>query len=82
MMVLAPAIAFIATDGLARSFGAWEKTALAALWLTPLIARSVAHATLIPLGVPAMLAVFILLLRRSTVEVASPMAFSSEFLLK
>jgi len=82
MMVLAPAIAFIAADGLARGFGAWEKTALAALWLTPLIARSVAHATLIPLGVPAMLAVFILLLRRSTVEVASPMAFSSEFLLK
>jgi alpha-1,2-mannosyltransferase len=82
MMVLAIAIAFFASDGVARGFGPWEKTALAVLWLVPLIARSVAHATLIPLGVPAMLALFILLLRRSTVQVASPMAFSGAFLLK
>ncbi len=82
MMVLAPAIAFFAADGLGRGFGAWEKTALAALWLTPLVARSVAQATLIPLGVPAMLAVFILLLRRSTVELASPLAFSGVFVPK
>ena len=82
MMALAPAIAFVAADGLARGFGAWEKTALAALWLTPLIARSVAHVTLIPIGVPAMLAVFILLLRRSTVQRASPVAFPGAFLLK
>jgi len=82
MMALAPAIAFVAADGLARGFGAWEKTALAALWLTPLVARSVAHATLIPIGVLAMLAVFILLLRRSTVQRASPVAFPGAFLLK
>jgi hypothetical protein len=82
MMILAPAIAFLAADGIGRGFGAWEKTALAALWLTPLLARSVAHATLIPLGVPAMLAVFILLLRRSTVELASPVAFSGVFVPK
>ncbi|MGA3310895.1 MAG: glycosyltransferase family 87 protein [Xanthobacteraceae bacterium] len=82
MMVLAPAIAFLAADGIGRGFGAWEKTALAALWLTPLLARSVAHATLIPLGVPAMLAVFILLLRRSTVELVSPVAFSGVFVPK
>jgi hypothetical protein len=71
MMVLAPAIAFCAVDGMARGFGAWEKTALAALWLVPLVARGVAHLTLIPLGVPAMLAVFILILRRSRVDLAS-----------
>jgi len=82
MVVLAPAIAFFAADDLARGFGPWEKTALAALWLTPLIARTVAHATLVPLGVPAMLVIFILLLRRSTVQLASPVAFSSAFLLK
>src|SRR6202035_3141466 len=35
MMVLAPAIAFLAVDGRARGFGPWEKTALAALWLVP-----------------------------------------------
>ena len=82
MMVLAPAIAFFAADGLARGFGPWEKTALAALWLAPLVARSVAHITLIPFGVLAMLAVFILLLRRSTIQFASPMAFPGAFLLK
>ncbi len=82
MMVLAPAIAFAAADGRARGFGAWEKTALAALWLTPLVARSVAQATLIPIGVLVMLAVFILLLRRSTAQLASPMAFPGAFLLK
>ena len=82
MMALAPAIAFLVADGLARGFGPWEKTALAALWLMPLVARTFAHATLIPLGVPAMLAIFILLLRRSTVAVNSPVAFSRAFLLK
>ncbi len=65
MMVLAPAIAFIAVDGLIRNFGPWEKTLLAALWLMPLVARSLAQISLIPLGVPAMLAIFILILQRS-----------------
>lgn len=65
MMVLAPAIAFFAADGLRRGFGPWEKTVLAALWFVPLLARSVAGATLMPLGVPAMLATFILLLWRA-----------------
>jgi alpha-1,2-mannosyltransferase len=82
MMVLAPAVAFVAVDGLARGFGPWEKTALAALWLVPLVARSVAHVTLIPLGVPIMLAIFILLLRRSTIQLAFPMASSGAFILK
>ncbi len=82
MMAVAPAIAFVAADGLARGFGPWERTALAALWLAPLVARSVAHITLIPIGVLAMLAVFILLLRRSTIQFTSPMAFPGAFLLK
>jgi hypothetical protein len=65
MMVLAPAIAFFAVDGFARSFEPWERTALAALWLVPLVARGVAQLTFIPLGVPAMFVVFILILRRA-----------------
>ena len=65
MMVLAPGIAFYAVDGVQRGFRPWEKTALAALWLAPLVARSVAQVALIPLGVPAMLAVFLLLLWRA-----------------
>lgn len=58
MMVLAPAIAFLAAHGLAVGFAPGEKTALAALWLCPLLARSVAQLALVPLGVLAMLAVF------------------------
>ncbi len=65
MMVLAPAIAFVAADGLARGFGPWERTLLAALWLTPLLARSVAQFSLIPLGVPAMLSVLIMIVNRA-----------------
>jgi hypothetical protein len=76
MMVLAPAIAFLAADGFVRGFRPWEKTALAALWLAPLVARSVTHATLVPFGVAAMLAMFVLLLRRTTSDSISLLAFS------
>jgi alpha-1,2-mannosyltransferase len=65
-VALAPAIAFLAANGLARGFAPWEKTALALLWLMPLAARTVASQTLIPLGVPAMLLVLLLVLKRAT----------------
>lgn len=64
LMLLAPAIAFLAADGMQRGFSPWEKTLLAALWLVPLIARSVAQATFIPLAVPLMLLTMVFLLRR------------------
>jgi alpha-1,2-mannosyltransferase len=82
MMVLAPAIGFMAADGCARGFGPWEKTALALLWLMPLVARSIAHVALIPIGVPLMIATFILLLRRSTASLAFLIASPRAFLLK
>ena len=77
MMVLAPAIAFLAADGMARGFGPWQKTALAALWLVPLVARTVPQLTLIPLGAPAMLAMFVLILRRAGLALALPRPFSA-----
>ncbi|HTV35527.1 MAG TPA: glycosyltransferase family 87 protein [Xanthobacteraceae bacterium] len=77
MMVLAPAIAFFAVDGVMRGFHPWERTALAVLWLVPLVTRSVAQATLIPLGVPAMLASFALLLRRAELHRGVPLALAS-----
>jgi energy-converting hydrogenase Eha subunit C len=76
MMVLAPAIAFLAADGVARGFGAFEKTALAALWLVPMVARSFAQLSMIPLGVPAMIAVFFLIVRRAAHDVALPAGLS------
>jgi hypothetical protein len=75
MMVLAPAIAVLAVDGIENGFAPWEKTALAALWLVPIVARTFAMTTMIPLGAPIMLIVMVLLLRRSTFFFASPMAF-------
>jgi hypothetical protein len=65
LMVLAPAIAFLTIDGLERGFAPWEKTALAFLWIVPLIARGVAQVTFIPLGIIAMLVMFALVLHRA-----------------
>ena len=65
MVALAPAIAFLAVNGMTRGFATWEKSALALLWLVPLITRPFAEHTLVPLGVPAMLIVFVLILRRA-----------------
>jgi alpha-1,2-mannosyltransferase len=65
LMVLAPAIAFLALDGVARGFSPYEKTTLAFLWMVPLFARGLAQATLIPCGVIAMLVMFWLVMRRA-----------------
>ncbi len=72
LMLLAPAIAYLAIDGWARGFAPWEKTILATLWIVPLVARSVPQATLIPLAVPIMLLAFALLLRRAMNECGAP----------
>jgi hypothetical protein len=71
LVVLAPAIAFLAADGLSRGFPPWQKTALACLWLMPLVARAVAEQALVPLGVPAMLLVLMLVLRCAAGEVGA-----------
>jgi len=65
LVVLAPAIAFMAAEGLERGFAFWEKTALALLWLMPLVARALAEQILFPLGVVSMLLVFLLVMRRA-----------------
>jgi len=74
LMLLAPAIAYLAADGMTRTLGAYEKTVLAALWIVPLVARSVPEFTYIPLAVPAMLLAFGLLLRRAISETAATQA--------
>jgi alpha-1,2-mannosyltransferase len=77
MTALAPAIAFLALHGLRNGFAPWEKTALAALWLAPLVARGVAAATLLPLGVVAMAAVLGLVLRRAADHGATQQSWRS-----
>jgi len=74
LMVLAPAIALLAMDGWERGFDPYEKTALAVLWIVPLAARSVAQATLVPLGVIAMMAMFAIVLRKAAGRSTAPLA--------
>lgn len=71
LMLLAPAIAFLAADGFSRGFVPWEKTMLAALWLVPLVARSVAQVTFVPLAVPLMLMAFALVVKLSRLSPAA-----------
>ena len=58
MMVIAPAIAFVVAHGLQRGFAPYEKSLLAVVWFIPLIARTLAQTTLLPLGLLAMLALY------------------------
>jgi hypothetical protein len=69
LMVLAPAIAFLAAHGLTHGFVPFERTVLALVWLVPLVARSFAEWTLIPLGVPAMLLLFVLIMIRAAAAI-------------
>ena len=70
MMALAPAIAFLGGHGLRRGFSPYEISALAALWIVPLVARSTAQVALIPLGVIVMLAMFLVVLHRARSDFA------------
>lgn len=63
-MLLAPAILLFALHGLERGFLPWEKTALACLWLVPLIGRTVAEIVPVPVGVIAMFWVYGLIVFR------------------
>lgn len=55
LMALAPAIALLAADGIARGFAPWQKWIIAGLWLMPFVARAAALASL-PVAVPMMIA--------------------------
>jgi hypothetical protein len=56
LTALAPAIALLGAQGFVRGFRPYEKTLLAILWVAPFLARVVAGATFVPLGVIVMLA--------------------------
>lgn len=65
LMALAPAIGFLVAEGLKRGFAPYEKSILAFAFLAPLAARSVAEATLVPLGLLSLLALFGLVLAKA-----------------
>jgi hypothetical protein len=72
MTMLAVAVAFLAVDGLDQGFAPWQKTTIAALWLAPLVARPIASAIHLPVGVIAMLAAFAFVIWRCQPASASP----------
>ncbi|MEX0853146.1 MAG: glycosyltransferase family 87 protein [Bauldia sp.] len=70
LVALAVAGAFFVRHGLANGFRDFEITALAFAWLAPLVARTVAGATGVPLGLLAMLLLYALTLRRAAADLA------------
>lgn len=65
LMLLGPAIAFLVVSGLTDRFRSYEITLLAAAWIAPLLARSVAAATGTPLGLIVIAALYVMTIRRA-----------------
>jgi len=65
LVVLGLAIAFLVRHGLKHGFQTYELTLLAAAWAAPLLTRSIALATGIPLGLLVMLALYAITLGRA-----------------
>jgi hypothetical protein len=68
LVVLAVAIAYFARHGLGRGFRDFEISLLAAAWMVPLLSRSVAGATGIPLGLVALLTLYVFTLQRAVLD--------------
>jgi Glycosyltransferase family 87 len=65
LVPLSLSLAFLVVDGRTRGFLPFEKTLYALIWVTPLFARAFMLKTTIPMGLIALLLVFILSIRRS-----------------
>jgi alpha-1,2-mannosyltransferase len=74
LMIAAPAIAFLAAHGLDRGFATYEKSALALIWIAPLVTRALAEQIFLPVGLVAIIVLFVLPLRRSALDRAAPPA--------
>jgi hypothetical protein len=68
LVVLAVAIAFFARHGLSRGFRPFEISMLAAAWITPLLSRSIAGVSGIPLGLLVLLTLYVFTLRRAVLD--------------
>lgn len=63
-VVLLLGIGFLWKDGEEHGWGSWEKSLLALAWIAPLFARSLAEATLFPLGLLTAIGVLSIAVRR------------------
>jgi len=68
LVVLAVAIAFFVRHGLRHGFRDFEISLLAAAWIVPLLSRSVAGVSYIPLGLLVELTFFAFVLRRAALD--------------
>jgi Glycosyltransferase family 87 len=73
LVVLGLGCAFLVRDGLERGFLSWEKSLIALAWIAPLVSRSLAEATLFPLGQVAIVLVLALAVRRTLALDARPL---------
>jgi hypothetical protein len=76
LAVLAPAIAFLAAEGIARGLRPYEKVVLAAAWLVPLLARPMAQHLDVPIALIVMTILFVITLRGALGESGSASALS------
>jgi alpha-1,2-mannosyltransferase len=70
LMIAAPAIAFLAALGLTKGFAPYEKSALAFVWIAPLLTRTLAEQTYLPLGLLAIILLFGIVMRRAAQDAA------------
>jgi hypothetical protein len=63
-VVLLAGLAFLWRDAEHHGWLPWEKSALALVWIAPLVARNIAAVTLIPLGLLTAILVLVLAVRR------------------
>ena len=68
LVVAGVAIAYFARLGLRRGFRDYEISVLAVAWLAPLLTRSVAQVTAIPLALLTLLTLYVLILRRAALD--------------
>jgi hypothetical protein len=77
LVILLPALAWLWVDGRERGYLNWEKTLLLAGWFTPLIARTVAQTTALPLGLASIIAALAMALRRMALHARSDFSESA-----
>lgn len=76
MVVLGPAIAFLAIEGMKRGFAPYEKSLLALLWLTPLVSRELTQLTSLPIALVVHGAALALVVSKARAEAAEPRSYA------
>jgi len=68
LVVLAIAIAYVAGHGLTNGFRRYEISILAVAWTAPLVTRSITGLIHLPLGLLAMIALYVIVIRRAVLD--------------